>query len=265
MSEPFLIVHATDLRPGGGSAFAHALALARDTRASLVTLHASVDGAAPRPMPEAATQLRQWGQEPVVQHSAVRHTCCDDPVDTLLDYLHREPADLLVLATRQVGGLRRLLHDSVSEAVARNADLPTLFVPFEGSGFVGQETGAVGLSTVLIPAASAAEAHTALALLGRLVDRAEWPPLEVVVLHIGPGAAPELELLPQTDKLLVRSFHRDGKVVEAIAETAIAVEADLVVMPTRGHDGMWDILAGSTTEQTLHTITCPLLAIPVQD
>ncbi|TVQ88760.1 MAG: universal stress protein [Deltaproteobacteria bacterium] len=262
---PYHIVHATDLRPGGGSAFEHALAIARDTGAVLSTFHASVDGQATRPMPQAATTLERWGDESTVEHRAIRHTCCDDPVDTTLDFLRGAQVDLLVISTRQIGGIRRLLHDSVSEAVARNIDTPTLFIPFQGGRFVDEERGAVALGSVVIPASNAAEAHAALHVLGGLARRAGWSGLDFVLLTVGETLPDELNLLPAASETPVRILHRQGPLVEVIAKVTRDLNAKLVAMPTRGHDSVWDMLAGSRTEQTLHTIPCPLLSIPVHD
>jgi nucleotide-binding universal stress UspA family protein len=262
------IVHATDLKPGGGVAFAHALALARDARARLVTVNASNDGQPERPMPEAATVLAQWGSDVLVEHSAIRHTCCDDPVDTLLDFLRRQTVDLLVLATHQVGGVRRLLHDSVSESVARNANLPTLFVPFSGRGFTDAATGAITLKTVIVPTKAAADAWPALTMLGRLADAAGWASVEVVVLYVGTEAPTDLSTLPGHPRLHLRAERRSGSLIPALVSACDEYGAHLVAMSTRGHDGVLDVLLGSNTERALHAVPCPLLAIPdgsVQD
>jgi len=258
----FVIVHATDLRPGGGVAFAHALALARDLDALLYSVHACREGQPQRPMPEAATVLAQWGDEPSVEHRAIRHTCCDDPVDTLLDFLRTRPADLLVLATHQVGGVRRLLHDSVAEAVARNAQLPTLFIPFSDGGFTDAASGRLKLRTVLLPARTAADAWPALTLLGRLADAAGWDILDVIVLYVGAQSAPEAQAMPAHPKLRLRTERRDGKFIPAVVDACAEHGADLVAMTTRGHDGLLDMVLGSNTEQALHAVPCPLLAIP---
>ena len=55
----------------------------------------------------------------------------------------------------------------------------------------------------------------------------------------------------------------EGQVVDAIAQQAEAVAADLVVMPTHGPDGLADHLFGTTTEHALHRVRRPLLAVPL--
>jgi nucleotide-binding universal stress UspA family protein len=46
-----------------------------------------------------------------------------------------------------------------------------------------------------------------------------------------------------------------------VAETQAA---DLLIMTTAGHAGVLDALRGSTTEQVLRRVPCPLLAVPAR-
>jgi nucleotide-binding universal stress UspA family protein len=39
-------------------------------------------------------------------------------------------------------------------------------------------------------------------------------------------------------------------------------DADLIVMTTEGHNSLFDLLRGSTTERVVRGARCPLLAIP---
>lgn len=52
----------------------------------------------------------------------------------------------------------------------------------------------------------------------------------------------------------------DGAPAEAIAEAAKQVNADLIVMGTRGHTGLKHMLLGSVAERTLRIAPCPVLA-----
>jgi nucleotide-binding universal stress UspA family protein len=40
-------------------------------------------------------------------------------------------------------------------------------------------------------------------------------------------------------------------------------DADLLVLGTRGPDGLFDALRGTTTEEVLRKCGCPLLALPL--
>ena len=54
----------------------------------------------------------------------------------------------------------------------------------------------------------------------------------------------------------------EGGVVQAIVDAARRVDADLIVMATRGHDTLLDALRGSTTEVLRHAGRA-VLAVPV--
>jgi nucleotide-binding universal stress UspA family protein len=51
-----------------------------------------------------------------------------EPADTILEVAERDNADLIVVGTRELNLIQRLLGQSVSEAVARHADRDVLIV-----------------------------------------------------------------------------------------------------------------------------------------
>ena len=52
--------------------------------------------------------------------------------------------------------------------------------------------------------------------------------------------------------------------VPRIVQKAAEIDAELIVMPTRGRDGLLDALLGSTTEQVLRQAGRALLAVPAR-
>jgi nucleotide-binding universal stress UspA family protein len=50
------------------------------------------------------------------------------PAETIIDYAHREPIDLIVMATHGRSGLQRWVYGSVADKVLRGADVPVLLV-----------------------------------------------------------------------------------------------------------------------------------------
>jgi len=54
----------------------------------------------------------------------------------------------------------------------------------------------------------------------------------------------------------------EGDVVAEILSAAARTGADMIVMPTAGHQGFMDALRGSTTQRVLHEAPCPVLALP---
>ena len=59
-----------------------------------------------------------------------------------------------------------------------------------------------------------------------------------------------------------KRVERSGDIVDEIAACAEDFDADLLILTTEGRDGVFDVLRGSTTEQVLRRVPCPLLAVP---
>ena len=53
-----------------------------------------------------------------------------------------------------------------------------------------------------------------------------------------------------------------GGAAHAIAEIATQVDADLIVVGTRGHTALGGLLLGSCTQRLLHIGVCPVFAVP---
>jgi nucleotide-binding universal stress UspA family protein len=84
----------------------------------------------------------------------------------------------------------------------------------------------------------------------------------ITLLHVGTADdAPEIAAADGPQWTFTRVV-REGEPVEQILSAADDVQADLIVMPTAGHTGVFDALRGSTTERVLRRTPCPLLAVP---
>jgi nucleotide-binding universal stress UspA family protein len=60
----------------------------------------------------------------------------------------------------------------------------------------------------------------------------------------------------------VKIMEGHAPVAALIAEVAQDIGADLVVVGTRGHTPLGGLLVGSVTTRLLHTLHCPVLAVP---
>jgi nucleotide-binding universal stress UspA family protein len=260
------IAHATDLKPEGGIAFEHSVAIAERSRSRLVSLQAVGSNAEARPMPDANELLSVWRGQGFVplQHDKVEHSCCEDPVDTLLDAMRNLEAHFLVVGTSQPQGIRRMLSGSVAESLALNTHLPTLFLPIGGTGFVNSTTGQIELKRVLVPAGDEVSAHRAAAVVTDLAERLDLQ-LEVYLVHVGSGGVPQ-GVLPESSRIRWIVEERPGKNVEAVINSCVEEHAiDLVAMATHGQDSILDILRGSQTQRVLRTVHVPMLWDPLDE
>ena len=113
IAKPMTIAHATALTAEDRPVFEHALALARAANGRLFSVNARTGSDENRTIPDAARLLADWGcTADHVPHEAMIHTCCDDPIDTLLDALRRVAPDLIVAGTHQRSTASRMIFGS---------------------------------------------------------------------------------------------------------------------------------------------------------
>jgi nucleotide-binding universal stress UspA family protein len=268
------VLHPTDFSEGSRVAFHHALKAALLAKSKLTLLNVSTDGASQwTDFPGVRETLERWQLLPKgSQKSAVGELGIDarkvvaqqsDPVEAVLGYLRKHPADLIVLATTQREGRARWLGKSVAEPVARRAAEMTLFIPGGNEGFVSAQDGSVHLTNVLVPVALKPTPQPAVEAAARLVERLSCPAGIFTLLHVGEsGTMPALRC-PEVSGWEWKKELRSGDVIESIVAAARELLADLIVMTTDGRDGFLDGLRGSHSERVLRHGAAPLLTIPV--
>jgi len=184
----------------------------------------------------------------------------NDPSAPILRYLERYPADLIVLATHQLGG--KPFFQSVAEPLARKSGAMTLFIPPSPAGWVNLEDGSLRLASVLMPIDQTPHPQWAIHMMTGLAQSLKCASLVTTLLHVGRAEGiPDVDLDPQPGWVW-ETTNRKGNVVQTILDYERELEADLIVMPTQGHQGFLDALRGSTTEQIVREAKCPVLAIP---
>ena len=268
------VLHPTDFSEGSRVAFHHALKAALLAKSKLTLLNVSRDANTEwADFPGVRETLERWKLLPPGSlKSAVGELGIDarkvvaqdtDPVEAVVRYLKKHPADFIVLATTQHDGKVRWLGKSVAEPVARKAWQMTLFVPGDNDGFVSEEDGSVHLSRVLIPVALTPRAQPALQAAARLVSRLNCPEGTFTLLHVGdPNTMPTVRC-PEVAGWNWKKELRQGDVIQNIVDAAKHFEADLIVMSTDGRNGFLDGLRGSHSERVLRHGVAPLLTIPV--
>jgi nucleotide-binding universal stress UspA family protein len=245
-----LIAHASDSTGDDAPAFLHAAALAR-TGSRLVTVHAGADHGALSP--GAAELAARWGRP--IDHELLRIEADDDPAESVIETLRQLQPALVVVGTHARHGLAALMRGSVAETIARNLEVPVLVVPNHARGFVDPRNGTVDLRRIVIPAGNADDARRG-ADAARSFARIAGSAAELEIVHAGP-LDPELEQLGLTVTRI------DGSIEDAILAATHAHPACLIVMPTRGHDGVGDALRGSRTEHVIREASCPVLSVPM--
>ena len=233
-----VIAHASELTGDDALAFVHAAALAAAGHARLVTVHGNAPASEVSRLPDAAELVARWGRP--IEHERRCHECCDDVADTVIDAMRELRPDLVVLGTHARHGLAAFVRGSISESIARNVDAPVLVVPNHARGFVDPATGAIDLQRIVIAAGDDAAARRGREAAHQLLELSRCT-----------GATLEL----------VHATH--GSVEDAILDAARAHDACVIVMPTRGHDGVGDVVLGSHTERVIREAACPVLAVPL--
>jgi nucleotide-binding universal stress UspA family protein len=269
------IVHPTDLSDDSQKAFAHALAIALRNKASLTILHVGKVGSEHRwkEFPSVRGTLERWrlleegsSRSEVFRNLDVRvkkvNLASKRPLSAVLDYLHEHDTDLVVLATEGRGGLPRWIRPSTAEAIARNARTTALIVPRSARGFVSPEDGSLSIRRILVPVDRHPDPAAAIFHAAKLSAISATKPVEAVALHVGSAGSPPGVDFPRSESCVWSQISGSGDVVRVIVREAEERSADLIVMTTEGHAGVFDALRGSVTEQVLRAAPCPVLAVP---
>jgi nucleotide-binding universal stress UspA family protein len=268
------VLHPTDFSEGSLVAFHHALKAALLAKSRLSLLNVSPNGESHMDdFPAVRETLERWGLlPPGSPRSAVAQLGLrvekviadrDDPVKTVLGFLHRERVDLIVLATSDHSGRVRWLGKSVSQPIARTAWQMTLFIPANSKGFVSPEDGSVSVRRILIPIAKSPRAQPAVYAAARLVQQMNCPEGDFCLMHVGDShSMPAVQCPPVAGWTWSKEF-RSGDVIQNIVAAARDSQADLIVMSTDGRNEFLDSLRGSHSERVLSHGVAPLLTVPV--
>ena len=268
------VLHPTDFSEGSLVAFHHALKAALLAKSRIILLNVSADGESHMDdFPAVRETLERWGLlAPGSPRSAVAQLGVrvekviadrDDAVKTVLNFLHRQRVDLIVLATSDHNGRVRWLGKSVSQPIARTAWQMTLFIPANSKGFVSAEDGTVNLKRILIPVAQSPHAEPAMYAAARLVQQMSCPEGEFRLLHVGDVKSMPAVYCPAVEGWTWSKEFRSGDVIQNIVDAAKASHADLIVMSTDGRNEFLDSIRGSHSERVLSHGVAPLLTVPV--
>lgn len=265
----------TDFTVASHAAFQHALSLTLAHRGHLIIMHVPTDAHDKHGgFPGVRDQLINWGRlEEGSSKGSLGQLGIDaekivgrtgDPVDIVLHYLEHKPVDIVVLSTHQREGRSRWLGRAIAEPLARGSHAMTLFLPRGLGGFVSTDDGSLKLKRILVPICAHPSPQPAVTAAIELLKTCEVFDATITLLYVGNASdAPAVNTTTHDTALGITQEVRLGDPVEKILEVADEIDADLVVMSTAGHHGFLDALRGSTTEQVLRKLSCPLLAVPI--
>jgi nucleotide-binding universal stress UspA family protein len=201
------------------------------------------------------------------------------PVDVLLAAAEREHAALLVVGSRGVGGNPALALGSTSLRILQTARLPVLVVPERRKG--AREAEEIRLRHLLVGVDGS---EPSLAALELAADVTEVLGGSLSVLHVfeyvppfpvEPAAEVETHTGEQALELLeasacairrrgvgVQPVIRSGDPARTLLDVADDVDADLVVVGSRGRGGPHELLLGSVARTVADRARRPTLVVP---
>jgi nucleotide-binding universal stress UspA family protein len=284
---PKSILLATDFSPASEAALPHALALASHYASNLYVAHViSSEFRDFLPPEETATKLQQAREsaqqklEPLLTAGHLKGVSCRPLIgegaiwDVLLEMIHQNGIDLIIVGTHGRRGLVKLLLGSVAEEVFRMAPCPVLTVGPRASETSSMD---VQLSHILYPVefapdtslaadyavSIAEEFHAKLTFMKVAEEMLPFPEakdrIQEPVRHwMGDHVPAESDLRERT------SFELGfGPAPEAILKFATDRGVDLIVMNVQRLDPM---LAGhlpetDTAYEVVRTAPCPVLTV----
>jgi len=193
------------------------------------------------------------------------------PAETIVSMAEEQKADLIVMGARGLGPVKERLLGSVSHRILTLAHCATLIV-----------NGPVkAMKQILLPLQGPFDAEAAIRFLQLkpFHDAAELTLLTVLPSTEPPwpgdaaAAAASTEILEEqadyiegvAERLRAIGYQAHGVAVVGIPSTMILQEAttlrsDLILMGTRGRQGMTRFVLGSVSHAVLHKTPCPVLA-----
>jgi nucleotide-binding universal stress UspA family protein len=297
------ILCPVDLSSSSRAALQQALALARWYEAKVTALHvfrqvAVVDTAAaalgtgmyapPVPLPEVdrATIERQVSEFVAATPGAVDvavHVCEGANVrEEVLREAGEIRADLIVLGSHGLTGIKRLVLGSTAEDVLRHAPIPVLIVPAHATGT--PSTG-VPFKRIVCAVDFEADSYRALRYAFDLAQESDAQltllhAVEMPAVHVGADdvlfdleatrravihdARERLETLVPEGARAYCAVHADvveGPAQHAILQLATDVDADLIIMGVRDRSAFDVAVFGSHAQAVVRAAHCPVLTV----
>ncbi len=202
---------------------------------------------------------------------STKHLRIGSPAQVIVSMAEEQKADLIVMGARGLGPIKEWLLGSVSHRVLTLASCATLIV-----------NGPVkAMKQILLPLAGLSDAETAIRFLQlKPFHEAVDVTLLTVLTSTEPprpgddaAAAAATERLEEkaayiegvAERLRAIGYQAHGVAVvgtpsSMILQEATTLQSDLILMGTRGRQGMTRFMLGSVSHEVLHKMPCPVLA-----
>jgi nucleotide-binding universal stress UspA family protein len=277
---------------GSDNSYEAVHALKYFARAEQLTLLHALD--VPRPaypmmLPEAAEELyktleqcmREDGERlldrvqslhPMHASPSTKHVRIGSPAEVIVSMAEEQKADLIVMGARGLGPIKERLLGSVSHRILTLAPCATLIV-----------NGPVkAMKQILLPLQGPSDAEAAIRFL-QLKPFHEA--VELTLLTVLPSAQPPWPVVAAAyEKLREQALQSARDYIDGVAERlraigykahgvsvlgtpsamilqeATTLRSDLILMGTRGRQGITRFVLGSVSHAVLHKMPCPVLA-----
>ena len=225
-------------------------------------------------------QAIQAQAAPVFEAAAIPFTAIQElghPIGTITEHAERAQSDLIVIGSRGLNELKSFVMGSVSSGVLHHAHCPVLVTHGEG-----MPPGTGWFQNILLASDGSQGAHSA-ALAARELAQKFGSALTVLNVSEKPQMLSEVadaygELYPVEVTARVRAAllenvvsaarqegtactlrQEEGHAAEQILCVADTIDADLIVLGSRGLGGFQSLLLGSVSTRVAHHATCPVL------
>lgn len=205
------------------------------------------------------------------------------PGTKLADLVDDVSADLVVVGTRGLTGLKSVAMGSTAEALVRMCQCPVLTI------HPGDAFGADPMERILLPTDLSGNSMRAMEVFISMF--APWQRPELTLLY-AERVPPYLdlyrhdvlakagqhdarleqlkeEMAPFAEKLeaadfKVKTLVLDGDPVSVTTEYAREMDASLIVLSTHGRSAFANVLLGRTAQRIVHAAPCPVLSVRTQ-
>ncbi len=207
--------------------------------------------------------------------------------EVIVELANRLGADLIIMGTRGLSGLKHVMLGSVAERTIGHAPCPVMTVTSDEKVASARLQEPLAIRNILVPTDFSEHAERAVRYAIGLAQLFEariqlLRAYDAQILAMTPGAiatpdefwkelrnAAQLGLehsqLPIVEAGVESELYLEHKdPTTAIVETAEALQSDLIVIGTRGLSGLRRALLGSTTGRILRVAPCPVVTVSAE-